>query len=83
MNISTATLCTNYLTSKVNVVSMEFYKNIVKPWFKSESKPLSQQTPKSNKSPPKEEKEEFGPWAETIFTWAHINLEFLFNQREN
>ena len=29
---------------------------IVKPWSKSESKPLSQQAPKSNKSPPKKEK---------------------------
>ncbi len=29
---------------------------IVKPWSKSESKPLSQQTPKLNKSPPKNEK---------------------------
>ena len=28
----------------------------VKPWSKSESKPLSQQAPKSNKSPPKKEK---------------------------
>ena len=28
----------------------------VKPWSKSVSKPLSQQTPKSNKSPPKKEK---------------------------
>ena len=26
---------------------------IVKPWSKSESKPLSQQAPKSNKTPPK------------------------------
>ena len=35
----------------------------VKPWSKSESKPLSQQAPKLNKSPPKKEKkEEFGPW---------------------
>ena len=29
---------------------------IVKPWSKSESKPLSQQAPKSNKSPPKKKK---------------------------
>ena len=31
---------------------------IVKPWSKSESKPLSQQAPKSNISPPKKEKKE-------------------------
>ena len=30
--------------------------SIVKPWSKSESKPLSQQTPKWNKSPPKKGK---------------------------
>ena len=30
--------------------------NIVKPWSKSESKPLSKQAPKSNKSPPKKGK---------------------------
>ena len=29
---------------------------IVKPWSKSESKPLSKQAPKLNKSPPKKEK---------------------------
>ena len=28
----------------------------VKPWSKTETKPPSQQTPKSNKSPPKKEK---------------------------
>ena len=40
---------------------------IVKPWSKS----WSQQAPKSNKSPPqKEKKVGFGPWADTIITWA-------------
>ena len=29
---------------------------IVKPWSKSESKPLSQQAPKLNKRPPKKQK---------------------------
>ena len=43
---------------------------IVKPWSKSESKPLSKQAPKSNKSPPKKKKEGFGPWADTKITWA-------------
>ena len=38
--------------SKVLVIASK----IVKPWSKSMSKPLSQQTPKSNKSPPKKEK---------------------------
>ena len=43
---------------------------IVKPWSKSESKPLSKQAPKLNKSLPKKKKEGFGPWADTKITWA-------------
>ena len=35
---------------------LKIYIIIVKPWSKSESKPLSQQAPKLNKSPPKKEK---------------------------
>ena len=46
---------------------------IVKPWSKSKSKPLSQQTPKLNKSPPKKRKKEgFGPWADTRVTWLTL-----------
>ena len=39
-------------------------RHIVKPWSKSESKPLSKQAPKKRK------KEGFGPWADTKITWA-------------
>ena len=39
---------------------------IVKPWSKSESKPLSQQAPKMKKK----ERKGFGPWADTKITWA-------------
>ena len=39
---------------------------IVKPWSKSESKPLSQQAPKMKKK----KKKGFGPWADTKITWA-------------
>ena len=31
---------------------------------------MPKQAPKSNKSPPKKEKEGFGPWADTKITWA-------------
>ena len=47
-----------------------YFLYIVKPWSKSESKPLSQQAPKLNKSSPQKRKEGFGPWADTKITWA-------------
>ena len=43
-----------------------FFQPVVKPWSKSKSKSLSQQAPKLNKSPPKKEKEGFGPWADKL-----------------
>ena len=41
---------------------------------KSESKPLSQQTPKSKKSPHKRKKEGFGPWADSKIFKIKRNL---------
>ena len=43
-----------YVLAEFSVTKLS---EIVKPWSKSKSKPLSQQAPKSNKSPPKKEKE--------------------------
>ena len=50
--------------------SLNKYLIIFKAWSESNTKPLSQQTPKSNKNPPKRKKEGFGPWADTKITWA-------------
>ena len=52
-----------------NLLAVHYFY-IVKPWSMSESKPLSKQVPKTNKSPPKREKDGFGPWADTKITWA-------------
>ena len=49
---------------------------IIKPWSKSE--PVSQLTPKSNQSLPKKEKRTLGPWADTIFSFLHVELQINF-----
>ena len=48
----------------------DWVPSIVKPWSKSESKPLSQHTPKSNKSHPKKGKKRIWTLGYTIFTWV-------------
>ena len=50
-NTTQTTALTDQL--KVLIDRLNIFTNIVKPWSKSESKPLSQQTYKLNKSLPK------------------------------
>ena len=47
-NTTQTTALTDQL--KVLIDRLNIFTNIVKPWSKSEAMPLSQQTPKSNKS---------------------------------
>ena len=60
--------------SEVVVILGKFI--IIKPWSKSE--PVSQLTPKSNQSLPKKEKRTLGPWADTIFSFLHVELQINF-----
>ena len=56
LSVKYTSSCQIYILAVVDNFGSKMSWEIVKPWSKSESKPLSKQAPKSNKSPPKKEK---------------------------